>query len=283
MSGEAPAEPRDAGRAPSDARPIELRRLSTQDDYAAAVALQRETWGDQFDELVPSTILHVVQKVGGVAAGAFAPDGRMLGFVFGITGVRHGRLAHWSDMLAVRADARDAGIGRRLKHFQRELLREIGVEAMYWSYDPLVARNAFLNLERLGARVDEHVLDMYGASTGSPVHDAIGTDRFVVVWELAEEARADRGRSPIDWDAAPVVNAPAGPGAPPAERPLPDVPALRVAIPADIHAVIRADPATAAAWRATTRRAFTHYLARGWRVTGVERDDAGARYRLARG
>ena len=283
MSGEAPAEPHVAGRAPSGARPIELRRLSTQDDYAAAVALQRETWGDQFDELVPSTILHVVQKVGGVAAGAFAPDGRMLGFVFGITGVRHGRLAHWSDMLAVRADARDAGIGRRLKHFQRELLREIGVEAMYWSYDPLVARNAFLNLERLGARVDEHVLDMYGASTGSPVHDAIGTDRFVVVWELAEEPRAERGRSPIDWDAAPIVNAPAAPGAQPAERPLPDVPALRVAIPADIHAVIRADPATAAAWRATTRRAFIRYLERGWRVAGVERDDAGARYRLARG
>ncbi|HEX6057992.1 MAG TPA: hypothetical protein VFZ11_03155 [Gemmatimonadaceae bacterium] len=283
MSGDTRAERRDPSRASWGAGAIELRRLSTREDYAAAVALQRETWGDQFDELVPSTIMHVVQKVGGIAAGAFAPDGRLLGFVFGISGVRHGRLAHWSDMLAVRADARDAGIGRRLKHFQRELLREIGVEAMYWSYDPLVARNAYLNLERLRARVDEHVLDMYGASTGSPVHDAIGTDRFVVVWELAEEARGNRAGAPIDWVATPVVNAPGQPGGPPEVRPLPDAPAVRVAIPADIHAVIRADPATAAAWRATTRRAFTHYLERGWSVTGVERDDSGARYRIARG
>ena len=260
---------------------IELRRLATQEEYAAAVALQRETWGDQFDELVPTTMMQVVQKVGGVAAGAFA-DGRLVGFVFGITGVRRGRLVHWSDMLAVRPEARDAGLGRRLKHFQRELLREIDVQTMYWSYDPLVARNAFLNLERLGARVDEYVVDMYGTSTGSPVHDVIGTDRFVVAWDLAEERVEGGGRAAdsASWDESPIVNAPAKAGGPPAERPLLDAPALRVQIPADVHALIVADPATAAAWRTTTRRAFTHYLPRGWSVVGVERRGDGALYRL---
>lgn len=273
-------------RAAGVARParddIELRRLATQRDYDAAVALQRETWGDQFDELVPTTMMQVVQKVGGVAAGAFAGDGRLLGFVFGITGVREGRLVHWSDMLAVRPEARDAGLGRRLKHFQRELLREIGVRTMYWSYDPLVARNAFLNLERLGAHVDEYVVDMYGPSTGSPVHDAIGTDRFVVAWDLDEDTAEDR-RAESDgttWDESPIVNSPEMPGGPPPARPLVDSPAVRVEIPADIHAVIRADPGTAAAWRASTRQAFTHYLSRGWRVVGVERGADGVRYRL---
>jgi predicted GNAT superfamily acetyltransferase len=266
--------PRDRPRAGAGPAGLELRRLSSQGDYAAAVALQRETWGDQFDELVPATMMQVVQKIGGVAAGAFT-GARLLGFVFGITGVRNGRLVHWSDMLAVRPEARDAGVGRRLKHFQRELLLPLGVEMMFWSYDPLVARNAFLNLERLGARVDEYIVDMYGRETGSPVHDAIGTDRFVVAWDLA----APPGAPPAPemdgrWPAAPVVSMPAAS--------LPDAPAVRIEIPPDIHAVIAADPTVAAGWRAATRRAFTHYLERGWRVVGVERDAAAVRYRLAR-
>jgi chorismate synthase len=268
--------PRDGSHTAAGRRDLELRRLASQEDYDAAVALQRETWGDQFAELVPATMMQIVQKVGGVAAGAFA-EGRLLGFVFGITGVKDDRRVHWSDMLAVRPEARDAGVGRRLKHFQRELLLPLGVETMYWSFDPLVARNAFLNLERLGARVDEYVVDMYGTATGSPVHEAVGTDRFVVGWDLAEPrpARTPPAIDDIAWRATPVVSA--------AGAPLPEARALRIEIPGDIHAIIAADPARAAAWRTTTRRAFVHYLANGWRVVGVERGAGAARYRLARG
>ena len=76
----------------------------------------------------------------------------MLGFVFGMTGVQDGRLVHWSDLLAVRPEARDRGLGRRLKLYQRSLVAELGVTRMLWTYDPLVARNAHLNLNALGAR-----------------------------------------------------------------------------------------------------------------------------------
>ena len=129
---------------------VTIRPLQSQADYAACVALQHETWGPGFGEAVPPAILNVAQRVGGVAAGAFDDAGALLGFVFGLTGVERGRVVHWSDMLAVRAGLRDAGIGRALKAWQREAARAAGASVMYWTYDPLVARNAYLNFMRLG-------------------------------------------------------------------------------------------------------------------------------------
>src|SRR5690348_3745249 len=100
--------------------PFTLRSLETPDDFDAAVTLQREVWGDDFTDLVPAAVLRVVGYVGGVAAGAFGDDGELAGFVFGVSGVRDGRLVHWSDTLAVRARYRDRGLGESLKRFQRE-------------------------------------------------------------------------------------------------------------------------------------------------------------------
>ena len=82
--------------APAAADPdgISIRRVQTPDEYAECVAIQTETWGEGFTERVPATILRIGQYIGGVTAGAFAADGRLLGFVFGMTGVRDGRLIH---------------------------------------------------------------------------------------------------------------------------------------------------------------------------------------------
>src|SRR3954469_25481170 len=97
-----------AAPSPATAAPtIDIRPLSTLDELRACVELQRETWGSTFSDVVPASILKVSQRIGGVAAGAFAPDGRLVGFVYGMTGVERGRLVHWSDMLAVRPEARD--------------------------------------------------------------------------------------------------------------------------------------------------------------------------------
>jgi GNAT superfamily N-acetyltransferase len=154
---------------------IVIRRLATHEDYKACVALQKETWGGDFVECVPPAILMVSQKIGGVAAGAFDASGKILGFVFGMTGVKDGRLVHWSDMLAVRPEARDLGIGHRLKLYQRDLVREIGVKSILWTYDPLVARNAHLNLNRLGAKVSEYVVNMYGEDMAGELNRGLGT------------------------------------------------------------------------------------------------------------
>ena len=244
---------------------IMLRRVETLSEYQECLAIQRETWGADFTELVPPAILMVAQKLGGVCAGAFAPDGRMLGFVFGITGIRDGRLAHWSDMLAVRAEARGAHVGERLKHYQRDLVRAVGVDTMYWTFDPLVARNAHLNLNRLGARPVEYVPDMYGSDTGSPLHGALATDRIVVAWDLTRSA------APIQPGSRPglLVNPVTARGLPSLDG-LRRAPIVRIAIPRDLEA----EPNDRREiWRTVTREAFLTYLQWGYEVVGFRRGE----------
>ena len=258
------------------APPPIIRPFATRADYDACVRLQRETWGEHFVDVVPATILMVSQRVGGVSAGAFDADGRLLGFVFGISGIRDGELVHWSDMLAVRPEARGTGLGRRLKHFQREQLLERGIRRMLWTYDPLVARNANLNLNSLGARPVEYVVNMYG-DTRSSLHAGLDTDRFIVEWRLDRQAPV--GAEPAAGT-APAGSAPRleGTGTTAVvdpdwfarQRPLPTDPCVRVAAPADIDGIKGADPAWARAWQQAQRRAFTWYLANGYRVAGFE-------------
>ena len=246
-----------------------IRPFASRADYDACVRLQREVWGEHFVDVVPATILMVSQRVGGVSAGAFDAEGRLLGFVFGISGVRDGELVHWSDMLAVRPEARGAGLGKRLKQFQREQLLERDIRRMLWTYDPLVARNANLNLNGLGAAPVEYVVDMYG-DTRSALHAGLDTDRFIVEWRLDEEGPVGTAPAAADAGTVPVV-APAWSAR---ERPLPTTPCVRVAAPADIDALKAADPACARAWQQIQRRAFAWYLANGYRVSGFEHQQA---------
>src|SRR4051794_29792123 len=144
---------RAASRPSSDlARDVTIRPLASQAEYADCVALQRETWGASFNDTVPASILKVSQRMGGIASGAFAADGTLLGFVYGLTGIENGTIVHWSDMLAVRPTAQNLGLGRRLKEHQRDAMKAIGARLIYWTYDPLVARNAHLNFNVFGVR-----------------------------------------------------------------------------------------------------------------------------------
>jgi predicted GNAT superfamily acetyltransferase len=247
------------------AAPYEIRELASHAERADAVRMQEEIWGDAFSERVPAAILMVGSKIGGVTAGAFDAEGRMAGFVFGLTGLKDGRRVHWSDLLAVRPEARGRRIGERLKHFQRDRCRALGVETMYWTYDPFVARNAHLNLNILGATIAEFVPDMYGTNTNSRMHGALGTDRFVAAWAVSTEP-AVMPSDPALVDGVPVVAGP--PGAAPAhDAPLPDARRVVVQIPHDYHALLDDDITQARAWRQSARRAFRHYLDTGYHVT----------------
>lgn len=265
-----------------------LRELRTHEEYLACVALQEHTWGRGFTERVPPSILMISQKMGGIAAGAFDPSGRMLGFVYGITGLKDGELAHWSHMLGVLEESRGLGLGRRLKLYQRDVLLSRGIGVCYWTFDPLVARNANLNLNRLGARIAKYIENLYGPDTESELHSGLGTDRFVVEWRLAapevEAAIAAPRVGKQLPEGAPIVNAEpsdAG-GDTPRQRPLPDAAGVRVEVPPDIYALLHRDRALAWQWRVASRRAFLWYLSHGYRVTGFGEADGRSCYLLER-
>ncbi len=273
------------------ARDLEIRDLAGMEEYRAAFAFQDEVWGPGFTEGVPASLQKVAQWVGGVAAGAFI-DGEMVGFVFGITGVRSGELVHWSDILAVRDGIRDVGIGQRLKWHQRTRALEAGARTAQWTWDPLEARNGWLNLERLGAIADLYVMEMYGGST-SPLHTGIGTDRLVARWKLrdprVQAAAAGDSMPELNWpDREPVyafdVSGSGRPGVDlddPRVTPPEEGHEYRVPLPRELQELKRNDPEQAWAWRVATRAALSDAVDHGWNVVGMARTSEGdVAYRL---
>lgn len=248
-----------------------IRPLTSLDDLRACVELQREVWGWDQADTVPATLLHVVEYVGGLVAGAFDERGALLGFVFGISGPRNGELAHWSHMLGVRQSARDSGVGRMLKEYQRSAMAAAGITRIYWSFDPLMAKNAYFNLNRLGTEVVEYVPDMYG-TTGSPLHYGLATDRLVVSLDTTDAAGRPR-RPKVDFG-APILSA--FPQLTDVALPMGDAcpDAALIEIPADVLQVMAESPDTARMWRLAVREHFQWALSHGYSVVGLRQDRA---------
>jgi predicted GNAT superfamily acetyltransferase len=157
-----------------------LRKCSGLDELHACVVLQKEVWNFTDIELVPLRIFVVAEKVGGQVMGAFE-GGDLVGFAMAIPGYRSGHPYLYSHMLAVRKEYRNAGVGRRLKWLQREDGMARGFELMEWTFDPLEIKNAYLNIEKLGAISRRYNENQYGI-TSSPLQGGLPTDRLVAEW-----------------------------------------------------------------------------------------------------
>jgi predicted GNAT superfamily acetyltransferase len=268
------------GHASDDAAPTQLadveppgvhiRPVTSLAEFRACVALQAEVWGSAYTDAVPASLMQVATKhAGAVVLGAFTNTDELVGFLFGLTGVDGTEIVHWSHMLGVRDAARNHGTGRMLKEAQRDLLARRGVRRISWTFDPLVSKNAWLNLNRLGARVVAYVPDLYGTST-SPLHHGIATDRLIVTIDTrAEPPAADafepspvrlpvltpemqHGDVAVDSSAAP--------------------PALWIEIPTDLRRVLEHTPTAAVRWRESVRAHFQWALGAGYEVMGIQRD-----------
>lgn len=231
-----------------------IRHCHDLDEMRACVALQKEVWNFTDAELVPLRLFVVASKIGGQVVGAFEAH-QLVSFLLAIPGARHGRSYLHSHMLAVRADYRNRGLGRRMKLFQRDDAISRGFELIEWTFDPLEIKNAYLNLEKLGAIARRYNVNQYGI-TSSPLQGGLPSDRLIAEWWL----QSDR------------VQAVLGNG----HRPGFEV-IKRVAVPAEIYGW-KAFPETrnrAQQVQDRNREEILKCFAEGLAILGYERDQAG--------
>jgi predicted GNAT superfamily acetyltransferase len=176
---------------------IVLRRCHGLEELRACVALQKEVWNFTDAELVPLRMFVVADKVGGQVMGAFEGQ-EMVGFALSVPGTRAGHVYLHSHMLAVRKDHRNGGLGRRLKLLQREDALARGIELIEWTFDPLEIKNAYLNIEKLGAVARRYNINQYGI-TSSPLQGGLPSDRLIAEWWLRSkrvETLLETGKNP---------------------------------------------------------------------------------------
>ncbi|SEQ69634.1 hypothetical protein [Microlunatus flavus] len=256
---------------------VEVRDLRG-DEMAAASALYAEVWGlgPQESPMEPG-LLVALGFAGSYVSGAFDADGTLVGSCagfLGTAGAGHPLLLH-SHIAAVRPGS-GRGIGTALKLHQRAWCAGHGVATIGWTYDPLIARNAWFNLGRLGAHVETYLVDFYGRMDDG-LNAGEESDRLLVHWPVDPDevhpAAPDEGRA----HAALAVGGDGGPVAHPAV-PV-DAAVVTLAVPHDVEALRRSDRAVASRWRSAFRDAYADLHEQGWRVRRFARE---GRYVLGR-
>ncbi len=246
-----------AGR-PGIGRMIEARRLTSHPEFNNAVRLQQEIWGFDEIDLLPVRLFVVASKIGGHAFGAYEGD-RMVGFCLAIPGLKPGGKYYLhSHMLGVRPEYRNAGVGRMLKLAQREDALARSIDLIEWTFDPLEIKNAYFNMERLGAIVRRYVCNQYG-TTSSHLHGGLPTDRCTAEW----------------WVSSPRVEAILA-GASPDRGSV----VTRISVPAEISAIRENDPERARSVQLQISEEFAVAFDRDLAVVGFERSATEGSYLL---
>lgn len=255
---------------------LTYRDLHSLDDLRPVPEVERAVWGMSDIELVPTSLLLVSVKCGGIVIGAF--DGEaMVGFTYSFPGYRHGARLHWSHMTGVLGPYRGAGVGLKLKRLQRERVLQQDCDLIEWTYDPLQAANAHFNFSKLSVVVREYVDDVYGESE-SPLHRGAPTDRFVAQWWLrgpmAERDEVAAGPPLAELSVANPMRLEGRWWVCDEDVPLPSGAWFRVAIPPHFTSMLTDAPDLSRRWRLATRSLFSRALAAGHVVAGFEPDPA---------
>lgn len=238
---------------------IEVRPLTQHAEFAEAVQLQQTIWGFEEIELLPVRLFVTATKVGGQAFGGF--DGsRMIGFCLAIPGIKPPEKVYLhSHMLGVLKEYRDHGVGRMLKLAQREDAIRRGISLIEWTFDPLEIKNAYFNMERLGAIVRRFVFNQYG-TTSSHLHGGLPTDRCFAEWHVNSD-RVEAvlaGRAP---ERSPIL--------------------ARIEVPAEIYQIKENDVPRAREIQKRVSGAFEEHFSKGLAVTAFERTPESGTYLLS--
>ena len=245
-----------------------VREARGRADYDACVRLQREVWGLSDLEITSAIQLVATVHAGGLLLLAETPGQGVAGFCYGFAALRGGVPHLHSDMLAVSRAARGRGVGLRLKWAQREEALRRGLRLVTWTFDPMRAENARLNLHHLAALSREVLPDFYGETT-SALHHGLPTHRLLVRWELdgPRVVRRASGEPLASPGEAPLVNHVTWRGAVPvSSAPRLDLaqPEVHLEVPGDWDAVCRAEAGLAREWQEVVRQAFEGAFAGGF-------------------
>jgi predicted GNAT superfamily acetyltransferase len=237
---------------------ISVYQLSKFEEFAEVVELQKEIWGYSEIELLPLRFFIVANKIGGQVLGAFDRR-KMVAFCICIPGLKeNGKTYLHSHMLGVLPRYRNTGLGRQMKLKQRQYALAEDVPLIEWTFDPLEIKNAFFNIERLGAIIRRYVHNQYGTTT-SHLHGGLPTDRLVPEWWVKSE-RAEAicsGR--------------------PYERP---ETLARISVPANIAEIRRDRPDEARDIQAGIASQFTDHFRQDLAVIGLEKSEEAGTYLL---
>jgi predicted GNAT superfamily acetyltransferase len=240
---------------------IVIRKCQTLEEFQLCVALQREIWQEADLEIEPVTAFVVAANTGGQVLGAFDGE-RLAGYTLAVVGIRDGIPYLHSHMTGIHADFRDRGVGKMLKLFQRDEALSRNIRLVCWTFDPLEFRNAYFNLNRLGAICRTYLPNFYGITT-SPLHRGLATDRLLAEWHL---------------DSPRVMAAAAGlPTQIPTGCAVMDMPATPVNGPSLIPGQ---SPRQVADLQERLRNEFTKYFQRRYAAVAVRRDATARAYLL---
>jgi predicted GNAT superfamily acetyltransferase len=235
----------------------EVRELRSLPECASVDPLFAAIWGPASPP-IGVELLRAMAHSGAYVAGAYH-RGELVGASVGFVTHQKKESLH-SHVTGVAATARGLGVGSILKGHQRQWAVARGIGFITWTFDPLVRRNAWFNLAKLGASPREYLVDFYG-SMPDDINRADESDRLYVEWDLAAEP------SEVDTTAAAhvVADVDGTPVTEPVEASL-----VLVATPQDIEDLRRHDPDRARLWRHAVREALTAEMTRG-QVVGFTR------------
>lgn len=245
---------------------VEVRELVSLSEQEIARSIFDSTWPGEGTQITPN-LLQALAHNGAYVSGAFDHSGHAIGAAFAFPGVDGSGLHLHSHMTAVIPEIRDSNVGRALKLHQRAWALDHGYHSIRWTFDPLVRRNARLNLLKLGVDVIGYHENFYGEMPDA-VNAGDYSDRLMVQWNLNSERANAAAISPLPAVSESALDYIVIDEGKPITRNS-DAERIAVALPEDIVSVRNIDREAALAWRLAVRKALIQYMSQGWKISGL--------------